>query len=125
MDPTKIILALEIELLQVNVRHSVSRLGELLADDFFEIGSSGKRYNKQDILNILPNQPEDKYNITDFHIYFVADNTILATYQVVRDVVGTNKVKYSLHSSIWQFRNTKWQIIFHQGTPQILEPDFI
>ena len=45
------IKSLEVELLHPEVRKSKERLNELLADDFFEIGESGKNYNKQDILN--------------------------------------------------------------------------
>ena len=54
---------LETELLQPEVRKSKERLNELLADDFYEIGESGKQYNKQDILNDLPNQSEVKFTI--------------------------------------------------------------
>ncbi len=51
---------LEVELLQPEVRKSKERLNELLADDFFEIGESGKKYSKQDILNEYTKSPRNK-----------------------------------------------------------------
>lgn len=72
---------LEVELLQPDVRKSTDRLSELLDDNFLEFGVSGNRYNKQDILDYLPNCAEVKYTVHDFVVLEVSADTVLATYR--------------------------------------------
>ena len=115
MNNSDLIKNLETELLQPEVRKSKERLNELLADDFYEIGESGKQYNKQDILNDLLKQTEAKFTIQNFNAVEISPGIILATYQAEKEIAG-NKTS-SLRSSFWQNRNGKWQITFHQGTP--------
>lgn len=114
MNLTDLIKNLETELLRPEVRKSKKRLDELLADDFYEIGESGKKYNKQDILNDLPKQAEVDFTIQNFNAVEISPGIILATYQIEKEIAG-NKTS-SLRSSFWQNKNGKWQIIFHQGT---------
>ena len=114
MNLTDLIKNLETELLQPEVRKAKERLNELLADEFIEIGESGKKYNKQEILNDLPEQTEIKFTISNFNAVEVSPDIVLATYQAEEEIAG-NKTS-SLRSSFWQNKNGKWQIIFHQGT---------
>ena len=114
MNITDLIKSLETELLQPKVRKSKERLNELLADDFYEIGESGKQYNKQDILNDLPKQTEVKITIQNFNAVEISPGIVLVTYQAEKELAG-NKTS-SLRSSFWQNKNGKWQITFHQGT---------
>lgn len=46
---------LEVSLLQPEVRRSAKKISELLADDFVEFGMFGKKYSKQDFVELLPN----------------------------------------------------------------------
>ena len=114
MDISDLIKNFETELLQPKVRKSKERLNELLADDFYEIGESGKQYNKQDILNDLPKQTEVKITIQNFNAVEISPGIVLVTYQAEKEIAG-NKTS-SLRSSFWQNKNGKWQITFHQGT---------
>ena len=114
MDISDLIKNFETELLQPKVRKSKERLNELLADDFYEIGESGKKYNKQDILNDLPKQTEVKITIQNFNAVEISPGIVLVTYQAEKEIAG-NKTS-SLRSSFWQNKNGKWQITFHQGT---------
>jgi len=41
---------------------------------------------------------------------------VLATFQLEKEIFSTREKMISLRSSIWQNRNEKWQIVFHQGT---------
>jgi hypothetical protein len=116
MDVTELIKALELELLQPEVRKSKERLNELIADNFLEIGSSGKSYNKQDIINELPEEEETKFTVKDFNTIEISPDTILATYQAEKEVSDINGNILSSRSSIWQNKNGDWQMIFHQGT---------
>jgi len=116
MDISALIKALELELLQPEVRKSKDRLNELIADNFLEVGASGKNYNKQDILNELPNQVETKFILQNFNTIEIAPDTILATYEVEKENLGTNNKTFSIRTSIWKNINGMWKIIFHQGT---------
>ncbi|MFS0613922.1 DUF4440 domain-containing protein [Lederbergia ruris] len=99
------------------MNYDYKELHELLADDFLEFGSSGISYDKKAQLDaakaINMNKPI-QFTVTDFKIKLLATDVILATYRTLRH----NDSKYVLRSSIWKKNNSKWQMIFHQGTPQ-------
>lgn len=114
----KLIENLEVELLQPDVRQSEARLDELLADDFLEIGASGKCYTKQDILKRLPVSEGTNYKGTDFKAMKIAPGTVLLTYRASAEDLRTGSKKWAVRSSLWQKRGDQWQILFHQGTPQ-------
>jgi hypothetical protein len=115
----KTIKDLEVELLQPHVRKNISRLNELISDDFIEFGASGNRYNKKDVLNVLPGSDEVKYTIREFAVIEVTAGTMLATYRVEKEVPSCGEKTFSVRRSIWQERKGQWQIIFHQGAPEI------
>ncbi len=110
---------LEISLLQPEVRRSAQRIRELLADDFIEFGMFGKKYTKQDFVEILPNSKEEefeRYTASEFEAREITKNTILLTYKASIEFLKTNETIYTLRCSIWQKREKNWQMIFHQGT---------
>ena len=113
---TELIKALELELLQPEVRKSKERLNDLIADNFLEVGTSGRNYNKQDILNELPGERETKFTVKDFRTIEISSDTILATYQAEKEISGSKEKILSSRSSIWKNNDGNWQIIFHQGT---------
>jgi hypothetical protein len=104
------ILNLEKKLLDPLIWQSGDELSELLSEDFTEFGSSGKVYNREEVIKALSNQEISDYIISDFRIKKLGTNSILALYKSV------SSGKQSLRSSIWQFESGKWRIIFHQGT---------
>ncbi|MEH2199318.1 nuclear transport factor 2 family protein [Nostoc sp.] len=109
---------LEERLLQPDVRKSAKDVMDLLADEFIEFGSSGRVFNKQQIIDSLQNEPIElvaQRSITEFKTLVLATGVILVTYHIVRHLSGEQPV-HSLRSSIWKFNNDRWKIIFHQGT---------
>ena len=104
---------LEIELLSSNVRKS-ERVAQLLADTFTEIGSSGRVYNKADIISALHAEPPSDITASDFSVYLIAPGTVLLRYLACRQSANA---MYSRRSSIWQLENSYWRMLFHQGTP--------
>ena len=94
----------------MEVRMSRERLDEILADDFFEIGSSGFMYDKKECLETGVVLTEMKLH--NYEIYPLAHDVVLATYFLV----DTTRERNTLRSSIWKFINGKWQLYFHQGT---------
>ena len=113
----KLIKSLELELLQPAVRLSSARLSELLADDFLEIGQSGKTYTKREAIDALLSQGELQFTMHDFVLTEVAPRTVQAVYRVEMKSTGGGESRWSGRSSIWQLRDGRWQIVFHQGTP--------
>lgn len=94
----------------LEVRMSRARLDEILADDFFEIGSSGFMYDKKECLETGVVLSEMKLH--NYEIYPLAHDIVLATYFLV----DTTRERNTLRSSIWKFIDGKWQLYFHQGT---------
>lgn len=107
---------LEEQLLQPDVRRSAQLLDDLLADDFIEHGSSGRTYNKQQILESLTSENPVPRTLTNFKTRTLAPGVILATYHSTYWEPGAAPV-HSRRCSIWKLVNGCWQMIFHQGTP--------
>jgi hypothetical protein len=115
-DLAKTIWDLERELLEPATRQSTQRLLELVADDFLEFGESGKRCRKSDLLRVLPETTPSVYVIEEFSIIPLAVDIVLATYRLRKGESDGDASHWSLRSSIWQRREHRWQIVFHQGT---------
>ena len=106
----KIIYDLECSLLDPEVRKSKDLLDIYISDDFMEFGSSGKVYNKEEIISSLPVEKHRKIEVLNFQINELAENVILATYISLENGIST------LRSSIWKNTNGCWKMLFHQGT---------
>ncbi|MEH2173732.1 nuclear transport factor 2 family protein [Nostoc sp.] len=109
---------LEERLLQPDVRKSAKDIMDLLADEFIEFGSSGRVFNKQQIIESLQNEPIQPLTqrlITEFKTLVLATGVVLVTYRIVRHISDEQPV-HSLRSSIWKLNNDRWKMIFHQGT---------
>ncbi|AZH29923.1 DUF4440 domain-containing protein [Paenibacillus sp. M-152] len=107
-----IILNLEKQLMHAR-REDFERL---LADDYIEYGSSGRKYDKSMQITFLKGKfPLDyiPFVITDFNIKVLSSDFVHATY-CTESIDTGNK---SLRSSIWKLNEGQWQMIFHQGTP--------
>ncbi|WP_255731539.1 nuclear transport factor 2 family protein [Solibacillus palustris] len=104
------IKTLEESHIKPDVRESVEKLDEVLADAFFEIGSSGFMYDKKECLEsgvVL-----SEMSLHNFEMYPLADGVVLTTYFIVDKTRNRN----SYRSSIWKLIDGRWQMYFHQGT---------
>jgi len=102
---------LEEMLLQPEIRRSKSEVEKVVAEDFFEFGSSGKvLYQgsgiKEEGLAIV------NMTMSDFVIHPLTTDVVLATYRICNR--ETNE--HSLRSSIWKKTHESWRMCFHQGT---------
>lgn len=102
----------ELELLHLDpeVRHSVEKLENLLADEFIEFGSSGKIYHRNHILKWLPLESPRQFVVEDFSSLILVEDIVLTTYKL-KSEAGS-----SLRSSLWKFNGNEWKMVFHQGT---------
>jgi hypothetical protein len=106
----ELIRGLEEQLLRPEVRTSPERVAALLADEFIEIGSSGRVYNKQQIIDLLRREQwrGPQATLRDFSARWLSVDLMLATYNIVES--------QTIRSSIWKWTDGRWQMVFHQGT---------
>ena len=114
-----ILRGLEEALLKPEIRRSADQVGRLLSEDFVEFGSSGRAYDKAEIIEALQQETPDpavQIQLTDFSARQLASGGVLVTYRTVRRR-GVEPNHYRLRSSIWKPIGGRWQMVFHQGTP--------
>ena len=100
------VVALELALLDPEVRRSPERVQRLLHPDFREIGLSGV-WNRDAIVAALAADPGTGWTATEVEAREVAGGVVLVTYRAAG----------SLRSSLWVEGPEGWQLLFHQGTP--------
>jgi hypothetical protein len=57
---------LEEQLLQAELRRSIQDVADLLADEFVEFGSSGRVFNKQQLIESLHQEEPTQKSMTEF-----------------------------------------------------------
>lgn len=101
----------ELALLATEVRGDRDRAAALLAPDFVEIGRSGRRWTRDEMVAALANEPaRDAPPTRDWQFNELAPGLILVTYVIE----GATRV--SRHSSIWSIDGDTALLRFHQGT---------
>jgi hypothetical protein len=103
----------ELALLDPDTRKS-AQVDQLLSDTFVEFGSSGRVYDKTDVVSALRSESSIAYTVSDFAVRLLAPRVALATYRAVRHV---EPPQHTLRSSIWMESVAGWRLVFHQGTP--------
>jgi hypothetical protein len=82
-----------------------------------EIGSSGRVFDKRQIIDTLLHEaPSRPRAILDFGARVLAPGLVLATYRLAWSGGDDEVAKHSLRSSIWKLIGQRWQLVFHQGT---------
>ena len=89
-------------------------MSELLAEEFVEFGSSGRQFNKAQVVAALQSESPVQVTASEFKVWLLSSQIALVTYQAQRH--GDPSV-HTLRSSIWQQKEGQWQMVFHQGTP--------
>lgn len=92
-----------------SVTGGLDGLLDLIPDDFFEHGASGRTWTASDVRRVLSTEPPRAVDIEDFVVATLADGVVLATYRA-RDPRPT------IRTSIWVRRGGRWVLRFHQGT---------
>ena len=116
MELRSALLQLESRLLQPETRKSGDELLRLLAHSFVEIGSSGRLYDRQQVIEALQREQPAERIISDFAVRQLSPGIAVVTYRVIRRFPTEARESHSLRSSIWQQINGRWQLVFHQGT---------
>lgn len=101
---------LEERLLDPLVRSDRRVLSGLLRDDFFEIGTSGRTYDKPLLIQMLLESGHEPVATHGMKARLLADGVGLVTYHTAGEGGGAYR------SSVWIKGDGRWQIVFHQGS---------
>ena len=119
-DLAKHLQSLEEQLLSPEGRASSRLIGDLLAEDFQEIGSSGDVFGKREVLEGLAEESGGGHvyerHASDWSVRVLSADVALVTYRVTRKDLTEDSAAASLRSSVWVLRGGRWQMVFHQGT---------
>ena len=106
---------LEEDLWREETRFDIPYMEQLLAEDFFEIGRSGRIYTREATLS-HPKQPIDAVlPLPDFNVRLLTEDVAQVTYNSAVTYDGI--LQRGRRSSIWSRTSTGWVLRFHQGTP--------
>jgi hypothetical protein len=87
----------------------------MTADDFWEVGASGRRYSRDYVLDELEKrhrQPHsDVWEISEPHCRALAHDVYLLTYSLLQD-----KIRETRRATVWRRTPEGWKILYHQGT---------
>lgn len=101
----------EEQLLTSAARRDRKLVRELLHADFVEIGRSGRRLTRDEIVDALMAETERATPLTEeWKLIELGPEIALVTY-VIRDAGRDSR-----HSSIWTSEGERLQMRFHQGT---------
>ncbi len=101
---------LEERLLNPDRESDRSALANLLAFDYQEFCSSGRIFSRDQTVHALFTSAPHPAIIAFFYVSRLAPEVAHATYHSVTEHATTHR------SSLWIFRDQRWQLFFHQGT---------
>lgn len=98
-------------LLSSGVRKDAERLGELLAPEFTEIGQSGRKWSRSEIIASLVADAETvtEVSLTEREALLIGREIVLLSYRLQFGA------RASRRSSVWR-RDETLVCLFHQGT---------
>jgi hypothetical protein len=105
-------VASEHELLDPEVRADRAALDRLLAPGFTEIGSSGRQWQRGELLAEIGDfASSEGLVVSGLEASVPAEGLVLVTF------TSTQGDSVSRRCSLWRFTRRGWQIEYHQGTP--------
>lgn len=85
----------------------------VLADNFSEVGRSGRTYSREETLDLQPVDIDIELPLTDFTAVAICEDVALVRYTSV----PSRAARGATHrSSVW-VNDGRWRLRFHQATP--------
>jgi hypothetical protein len=106
---------LEIKVMTAAGERRADDIRDFVAEDFLEIGASGRTYTKSEVLAALERAPLRRFMVADFKIVSGGVDWALVSYRAGERSESSSTASW--RSTLWVERGGKWQIVFHQGTP--------
>ena len=84
----------------------------MIAEDFWEVGASGRRYGRSSALNVVERRERfgEKWEMSDAHCRQLAPDVHLLTYTLNQEGRLTRRV------TVWRKVNETWTALYHQAT---------
>ncbi|TWH76829.1 hypothetical protein LX59_00874 [Azomonas agilis] len=86
----------------------------LLVQDFWEVGASGKIYDRAFVLSVLKarqqNPIQEPWHTFDYQIRPIETQHFLITYSLQQ------ATRLSRRATLWQNTEQGWKMLYHQGT---------
>lgn len=93
---------------------------QMISDDFFEVGASGRRYSRDFVLDTLEARHREPFVETwetdDFGVRELGPDHYLLTYTLAQGARITRR------ATIWWRSEQRWKAVYHQGTIVAPEP---
>ena len=87
----------------------------MMAPEFWETGASGRRYTREEVLDVLEERysktHDDVWVTSEFGCQRLAQDLYLVTYTLLQD-----RVRLTRRATIWRRTEEGWKIVYHQGT---------
>ncbi|HKS74309.1 MAG TPA: nuclear transport factor 2 family protein [Terriglobales bacterium] len=114
----ELIVQKEIAVVAAQQRGDRESVNSVLAENFHEIGSSGRFYSREEILETLGHVKILDYSFDRFQVLPIDGQHLIVTYiaQTRRRYQGQETTVRTYRSSTWQEDRGEWRIVFHQGT---------
>jgi hypothetical protein len=112
------LIHLEKELVAAQNRRDFAAVEALLADDFHEIGSSGRVFAKAETVRVLSEAQIVDCTFDHFQFLPIDDKCVIVMYMATarRTRNGREHLNRAWRSSTWVKRGDAWQVLFHQAT---------
>lgn len=104
---------LEESLWRPETRFDDDYMDNLLTEDFFEFGRSGRTYRRDEILSVPMQEIDVDLPLKEFQTHKVAPDVVLVTYV---SMVQYEELEIGNRSSLWVRKDDGWKLQFHQGT---------
>lgn len=113
-DAIRLVIELELALLKPEVRRRREVVDDLLDRDFREVGASGRRWTRGEVLDALAADASGELNETiaiEFEGFCLTPNLVLLSYTSKRSGARARR------TSLWRRTEGAWRVLHHQGTP--------
>jgi hypothetical protein len=91
-----------------------SHFEAMTAEDFWEVGASGRAYSREYVLDILEERYQrtdaDEWETSDFYCRRIGPDAYLLTYTLRQGERITRR------STLWEQTTGQWKVMYHQGT---------
>jgi hypothetical protein len=106
------VLRLERELQTAECRRDRTRVGALLAEDFIEVGVSGRVWDRASVLELLGagSGDDDLIEVHDLTGRVIGDGVVMACWDSER------RGRRARRTSLWRRDPAGWRLVHHQGT---------
>ncbi|WP_244073263.1 DUF4440 domain-containing protein [Nitrosomonas sp. PY1] len=114
---TECIQQLELKLLHHDWTENPKSLDQLLSADFEEIDTNGIIHSRSEVIQwLLHKNKAIRWSLDNFRIKLLTQDCALAIYTASKHQDSAYIRNESIRSSIWQYQDQQWKMIFHQAS---------